>query len=587
MFKVVNAELKKIVSKPGIYILAVLLAVILVLGVFIYKPTSYTTNDNIYQNLSVVANYERFVGSQGSTNDGYKDEADNALNSAIAKLSNYKINGQNYKNYVDSLYNDFINKLDSYSDYSISRNPNLNFNQTTLETRKSNVLKALDMLYNTITTAYSYGQFGAYPIITTTANSYNFNEIYQTSYALLNTNTNDPANVCDEFEKNNLHQINNCLNSFIYSTLSDEFVVKYSSTNDNTNYSILISRLNEVLTEIETLYDSAVSDNESVNLNLNEINKMAELCNKYTNICYNYISLIDFELKSKAFELVPNSQHGNLLYLSSESEYNTNSNLIKYRYLFENNKLDSDFAHPLTISVTSNTETNAYDYAYFILKLFSFVIIVYAVMAGCHSIAGEIKEGSMRYFAIRPVSRTNILFGKFLAIMVMSCIMIIFSSIIAIAVGGAVYGFSSLPILTIFNGSTAITLHPIVMILIYIISLILEILIYLSIAMLLSCLFKSDLFGVTIVLVLYLINTLLPMFAGGINSWLNYYPFSHISLYSLFGSSIYANSSNFFSLLLGAKIYSGTNLGLTLCTIILIVVVLNLISSFIFKKKEL
>ena len=39
MFKIVSAEIKKTVSKPGIYILSVLLAIILVLGIFIYKPT--------------------------------------------------------------------------------------------------------------------------------------------------------------------------------------------------------------------------------------------------------------------------------------------------------------------------------------------------------------------------------------------------------------------------------------------------------------------------------------------------------------------------------------------------------------------
>ena len=44
MFKVVGSELKKIVSKPGIYILSVLLALILVLGVFIYKPVVYESN---------------------------------------------------------------------------------------------------------------------------------------------------------------------------------------------------------------------------------------------------------------------------------------------------------------------------------------------------------------------------------------------------------------------------------------------------------------------------------------------------------------------------------------------------------------
>ena len=142
-------------------------------------------------------------------------------------------------------------------------------------------------------------------------------------------------------------------------------------------------------------------------------------------------------------------------------------------------------------------------------------------------------------------------------------------------------------ILTIFNGSTAITMHPIVMLMIYLASLFFELVVYASIAMLLSCLFKSDLFAVTIMLVLYLLNTLLPVFAGGINSWLTYYPFSHISIYSLFGSSNYALSDNFLNILLGAKVYAGTNIGLTVYVILLFIIIANVIGSIIFKKKEL
>ena len=165
--------------------------------------------------------------------------------------------------------------------------------------------------------------------------------------------------------------------------------------------------------------------------------------------------------------------------------------------------------------------------------------------------------------------------------------MIIFSAVVALCVGGAVYGFESLTILTIFNGTTAITMHPIVMLLLYLISLFLELTVYASIAMLLSCLFKSDLFAVTIMLVLYLLNILLPIFAGGINSWLAFYPFSHISLYSLFGSSNYALADNFLNVLLGAKVYAGTNIGLTIFIIVLFIAIANIIGSAVFKKKEL
>ena len=105
--------------------------------------------------------------------------------------------------------------------------------------------------------------------------------------------------------------------------------------------------------------------------------------------------------------------------------------------------------------------------------------------------------------------------------------------------------------------------------------------------MFLSSLIKSDLFAVTLMLVIYIVNTLIPMFVGGPNTWLAYYPFSHISLYSLFGSTVYGSSSNFFNLILGMKVYAGTNLGLTIFAIAAFIIIFTILAINKFKKKEL
>ena len=107
------------------------------------------------------------------------------------------------------------------------------------------------------------------------------------------------------------------------------------------------------------------------------------------------------------------------------------------------------------------------------------------------------------------------------------------------------------------------------------------------IAMFFSALFKSDLMSVTILLVLYLLNTLMPIFIQGTNSWLAFYPFSHISLYSLFGSSVYATQSNFFNLVFGAKVYAGTSVALTFSVIALMFIIFSFFATRIFKHKEL
>ena len=102
-----------------------------------------------------------------------------------------------------------------------------------------------------------------------------------------------------------------------------------------------------------------------------------------------------------------------------------------------------------------------------------------------------------------------------------------------------------------------------------------------------SALLKSDLFAVTIMLVLYLLNILLPLFVVGPTSWLGYYPFSHVSLYSLFGSSLYILDNNPFASLLGCKVYTTTNVWLTGGIILALIMISIIVGARIFKRKEL
>ena len=587
MFKIVSAEIKKMLSKPGIYILAVLLAVVLVLGILIYEPTVYADTSIQSQRATVIEVSDEFY-IEGTVNQGIKAEIDEDIDDAVSSITNYRENGISIKDDIDEL-------IDTYKENLRTFRASGSNTSTTLNIEKDRVISSLDALNESILRYINMSQNGSYVILTTVDNFDNYQDIYNNIKSLFDiTFTESPSNIdseresiralFSEYDRFYRDEFENCLDSFFYPNISDEFILNFTGSQEDSKINILNERLDNIYTEIVELKSRAIAD-EAINRTRKE--DMLVLINAYKNTADTYINLVKNELLSNAFSIVSTKDQLNLMYLSSESEYDANSLTIRYNYLFDNNKTEDDYAHPLTIGVTSNHEVNAYDYAYFVLRVFSFIIIVYAVMTACHSIAGEVKEGSMRYLAMRPVGRTGIYFGKLFAILIMSLILILFSIVISLIVGGFVYGLDSLTILTIFNSSIAITLHPIGMILIYVLSLFLELMIYVSIAMLLSSLLKSDLFAVTILLVLYLINTLLPMFAGGVNSWLTYYPFSHISLYALFGSSNYAVSSNFFNLLLGAKVYAGTNLILTLAIIAVIILVCNLIATRVFKKKEL
>lgn len=578
MFKVISAELKKMVSKPGIYVLAILLAIILVLGVFIYNPTVYSTSNITLTGSTVMEKYTYFIG-EGS--GSIKLQADSSITDASNKISSYTIDGKTQEENINNLYDTFVMYYNNYREAAYNDTP-----ANVITTYRNNLVNALNSLNTAITTGVNNSSAGAYTILTTRSNYDRYTSAYESVRTLFSTNTSNIADICQEYEDSYRNDFTSSIDALIYPTLSEELIRDYTVNEEGTKLHTELSRLNDINDSIQSIYNEVrdgTKDNESISV----MQELEDLANLYMNTASTFTNLVNYELLSNAFSFVNTNDQLDLLYLENETQYNSNTLLIRYDYLFDNNKTENDYAHPLTIGVTSNDEINAYDYAYFILRLFSFIIIVYAIMSACHAIAGEIKEGSMRYFAIRPVNRLTLYFGKFFAIILMSLIMIIFSAIIAVCVGGAVYGFSSASILTIFNSSTAIVIHPIVMLIIYLVSLLLELIVYTSIAMLLSCLFKSDLFAVTLMIVLYLLNTLLPVFVTGANSWLTYYPFSHISLYSLFGSSIYAISNNFLNMLLGAKVYAGTNIGLTITVIVLFVVIINLLATVAFKKKEL
>ena len=563
------------VSKPGVFVLAILLAIILVLGVFIYDPQ--VTNDKIEMGSTLNEVYTNFTSATG-----YKTKYDSLINNTIAQIEDYKINGGDYKTHIEKSLQELEQAYQSYKKYPLEAEHL--YDDETANAKRIEIANQLSAFSTTIINAVQMSANKTYAVLTTKSNLDLLETTSKNGQDFIKRwiDRDKISEACQEFENQYLNTIKNCVNNLIFTTLPNSILLNYTQKTENSRLTIIENRLAKVNNQIEELYVQAAAD-----ATIEQEKQMVDLCNKYINIANSYINLVNYELLTNAFSFVGTKTQLNTLYLSTENQFAAKTNLIRYSYIFEHELSEKDFAKPLTIGTTSNDEKNGYDYAYFILKLFSFVIIAYAIMSACHAIAGEVKEGTMRYLAIRPVNRTKILFGKMLAIIFMSAIFAIFSAVIALIVGGITYGLNSAVILTIFNGTKAITLHPIVMLLIYIISMLIELTIYVSIALLLSCLLKSDLLAVTLMLMLYLLNVLIPAFVSNPTSWLAFYPFSHISIYSLFGSSIFATNDNFLNVLLSAKIFTNSSLLLTIIVILTITIIVNFISTYLFNKKEL
>lgn len=572
MFKVVSAELKKMVSKPGIYVLSVLLAVILILGVFIYKPTVYEDKTITLTGKSFSEKLYSFEGD--GVRSGEKVKYDDLVTATVAKVSAYVENGK-AEDRVNTALDNF-NKNLIWLRQMVS--PGNNSPENKIEERRQFMQEAFINLRDEFIKGVDAASNGSYYIVTSQLNYTKFCEVEKKVRDAFPEENNEASieRFCAEYNTNYKQTIEDCVKNLIYPTLSEDLVKEYTAS-ENSKIVTVRERLDKIYADIQKI-DGA--SNES-------ISELERLANQYISTANGYANLVKYELLSNAFSFIPTKQQIDLQYLNSETKYDSNTQLIRYSYLFDHNAVEEEYAQPLTIGFSSNTEVNAYDYAHFIMKLFSFIIIIYSVMNVCHSIGGEAKDGTMRYLAIRPVTRTSLVMGKFLAAITMSTILILFSGIISLAVGGAVYGFSSLKILTIFNGKTAFTIYPLAMFVISLLSILIELIVYTSIAALVACLIKSDLLSVTLMILFYLLNYLLPIVVtGSANSALSFYPFVHTSLYALFGSSIYSSTTSFLNLLLGAKIFANTSIWLTSSVVIILIALCLFLATRIFKRKE-
>ena len=339
MFKVVSAEIKKMLAKPGIYVLAVLLAVVLILGVFIYNPSEIKSTNFDLKGGTVLERKVDFTQNDSST-AGYKADADNKLANAIANVEKYYVSledNKTKKEQIDELLEDFNT---AYKDYrQLAKNGSGLITDSVINgiyrDAVVNKFKALD---NQIRENIDLTRFGAYVTLTTESNYEAYKDAYTKALNFLDQDVKktDPdesktlAAHCREFEEKYRPNFDNAMNAFIYPTISVKEVNNLTKEG-KTNYSTFVTRLNTIKDEIDEVVANAQADN---NYNIKNADLMTELANEYVATSTTYEKLIEYTLITNAFKGLSVSTQQKLLYLNNESNYNNNSLLIRYNYLF-------------------------------------------------------------------------------------------------------------------------------------------------------------------------------------------------------------------------------------------------------------
>ena len=262
------------------------------------------------------------------------------------------------------------------------------------------------------------------------------------------------------------------------------------------------------------------------------------------------------------------------------NKYTLEESLTKNTYLLDNGKFDKDFANNFNFGTTAGFTTTAYDFTIYAMQILTFIIAVFCLFFGAGLIAGEFTGKTMKMLAIRPYTRNKIYLGKLLACVAFMLILLLISFVASFVVGAILYGVDLPNVLLIINATSATVAHPMVVMLIYLASSILNLLFYISLALLLSVVFRSSTVAVLTSFIIYVVTILCNMLMVTV-SWFKWLPIAHLDIFKYFGGASSTGGFLTFNTIIDA------NLWLSFGYILGIIFVFNLASLIVFKKRNI
>ena len=377
MRKVISFELKKLVSRIGIYILVLLMAGLLVAGIFMYNPTERNTTPLSLVGETVSDMYANF---NNDLKQGYIDSIGQvAVNANTYIPSSSEYTSSNKQN-ITALYKEFDDYCLLYNEADATSSE---YNNLLSGIRQSllNLKSALDEGLN-----YTKNATGYYILTTNT----NYTKLYSTiNKTISNFNSVISHTFASETYFNELRTpLYNCLQNLVYPEINDT-AEKY--VEGGTYHALITSRMEEISLKMEqeqakVASDPTLEDNQDIK---NELNV---LFNRYANCVEIFTKSYSSSMCVDALNDVTNkSDRVNLLGYGNISLYEQEELALRYQYYIENHSFSNDYANSLSITHTSNAKINAYDFTFFVMSLFAVVVIIYSIFLSAHTISGEIN----------------------------------------------------------------------------------------------------------------------------------------------------------------------------------------------------
>ena len=605
MFRIIRAELKKTFSRPGIFVLTAILIVVLFASAILYKPqardnylVSIESKIPSVKNPTVQNLYDYF----SSAKDGFDDNTKAGFDKKFTDIQDV-VDFYYFHYYKDTEYGSTIdeskyttqlivkvsdlvaNSEQIKKDFKAYENVVLipNSSSDSRTTERENLRNSIKSLQSKLV-EISKNSSKIIALIEEDVRQELNDDVLVKADNILNNTQSGWVNDVDAYEKiiesKMTEKIDDALSKFIEYKPSQEVLDHCLDYIEGAKEQTAVIN-DEINTFIDT-GSNASSTDKSLRKDFNTLVTRYKLTVKE---CQN---IIDDYIKYDVLKQFAPNDVQKYSAVADVNIYELQERLTKNQFMFENNSVEIDYATPLSITQTSNDTANAFDFAYFALRLCSFIIIIYLVVLSATSIAGEQQAGTFKLLAIRPFSRTKLFIGKMLSTILMGLILLMISSIATFIAGLIKFGTAfSLPVLMVFNASSAFTMSVGLEFLLMIGTMIFELVFFVIIAYAISTIFRSNVGAVAVSIFIYfatlILNTIAPT-----ATFLRFLPFTNINLFKYFGSSFLSTQlTSFLFAVLTPSVILGSNFVFSLLISGIFAVVILVISLVVFNKRDL
>lgn len=498
------------------------------------------------------------------------------VNSYQEKLSNLNLNSMNFLEItISSLILKLENDFRVFSDY-ITQTTESTFNKSYANTRRISLLNKIidfhEFFYSIIKSPY-LTVFAKNELVV------NLDESLISAYTAINLQgVHQESLIAYKSAVKRLNDSN--LTHFLQEFAVQHILVQPSNSTIH-DLNVVINY--HLTNNIPTLYQNIqnLQQNDDPALIVAEIEKYRDMANMAYDLV-NYATILDSSKVLHRFKIY--ECYGSNLSNFNEYEYKSYTTL--YTYLITNNEFLQDYSLPNQFNVVSGS-VNSNDYAVFALKIAAILIVIILVFFAVILFPVDTKKGRINFLLVRPLSRPQIFFGKYFALLTLGIVYYMLSLITVVLYSSfaATVPASSM-ILLVFNATHIVKLSPMFLVLTFSICLFLEMVFYLSVIMLVAVIFKKSASLSVLVSFVSLAILQLLNFVSGTQLASAFLPNSNINFYKYFLTSSNFEQSNIFYKLLHSPMVSNMNIFIGLVVFAVYITMFFIISLAILGSRD-